>query len=71
MKQNGGFQAPKDGEDDNVFRIHWDPKHLILGEECLQTSNCRSLGLCQQKERQLKGYLVKHLQSYKRENKSI
>ena len=33
MEQNGGFQAPKDGEDDDVFGIHWHPKHLILGEE--------------------------------------
>ena len=71
MEQNGGFQAPKDGEDDDVFRIHWHPKHLILAEECLQTSNCRSLGLCQQKERQLQGDLVKNLQSYKKKNESI
>ena len=70
MEQNGGFQAPEDGEDDDVFRIHLHPKHLILAEECLQTSNCRSLGLCQQKERQLQGHLVKDLQSYKRENES-
>ena len=71
MKQNSGFQAPKDGEDDDSFRIHWHPKHLILAEECLQPSNCRSLGLCQQKERQLQGHLVKDLQSYKRKNESI
>ena len=70
MEQNGGFQAPEDGEDDDVFRIHLHPKHLILAEECLQTSNCRSLSLCQQKERQLQGHLVKDLQSYKRENES-
>ena len=71
MEQNGGFQAPKDREDDDVFRIHWHPKHLILAEECLQTSNCRSLGLCQQKECQLQGDLVKNLQSYKRVDESI
>ena len=71
MEQNGGFQAPKDGEDDHVFRIHWHPKHLILAEECLQTSYCCSLGLCQQKECKLQGDLVKDLQPYKRVSKYL
>ena len=63
MEHCGGLQAPEDGEDDDGFRSQ--PKILILGEERLKSSNCRSLGLCQQQERQLQGDLVEHLQSYK------
>ena len=51
MEQSGGFQAPEGREDDEGIRSHWHPKHLIMVEECLKSSNCRSLGLSQQEER--------------------
>ena len=63
MEHCGGLQAPEDGEDDDGVRGHGQPKHLILGEECLKSSNCCSLGLCQQQEHQLQGDLVEDLQS--------
>ena len=63
MEHGGGLQAPEDGEDDDAFRSHGHPKQLILGEERLKSSNCCSLGLCQQQERQLQGDLVEDFQS--------
>ena len=61
MEHCGGLQAPEDGEDDDGVRSH--PKLLILGEECLKSSNCRSLSPCQQQESQLQGDLVEDFQS--------
>ena len=69
MEYGGGLQAPDDREDDEGIRSHGHPKHLIQGEECLKSSNSRSLGkrLSQQQESQLQGDLEEDLQTLKTE----